>query len=203
MEDDSAKLWNHRFKQEGAVWGIEPSPAAVKAAELFKKKKACGILEVGCAYGRDVEYFRREGFEAVGIDASEEALRLGKKLFPKADLRLGSLLNLPFKDASYDAVYGFFIFHIFTSTERKKAFDEMMRVLKPGGLLVHSVPSEKDEKFGPKGTRGSEGKYFTKKEIREMLAGMTEVEITEDLVNHTHGGTHIHADIYFTAQKPN
>jgi SAM-dependent methyltransferase len=53
----------------------------------------------------------------------------------------GSLLRIPEPDASYDFVYTINVLHHLASVEeQRKAFAELVRVLRPGGvLLVHEI----------------------------------------------------------------
>jgi ubiquinone/menaquinone biosynthesis C-methylase UbiE len=44
--------------------------------------------------------------------------------------------NLPFEDESFDVVYSVYLFHELPGDVRKKAIQEMARVLAPGGMLV-------------------------------------------------------------------
>lgn len=52
----------------------------------FKKLLPRGkILEIGCGPGIDAKNLIKNGFEYVGIDASEEFIKLAKKANPKAE----------------------------------------------------------------------------------------------------------------------
>jgi len=56
---------------------------------------------------------------------------------------LGSLLKMPFADQSFDLVYNSSTIEHLDDTER--AFFEMVRVCKPGGVVFTGIPY----KFGP------------------------------------------------------
>ncbi|MBX2986886.1 MAG: class I SAM-dependent methyltransferase [Bdellovibrionaceae bacterium] len=57
--------------------------------------------------------------------------------------------NLPFKDATYDAVYSCFLFHELPHAVRRQVVREGMRLLRPGGLygLVDSLQKNDGEEF--------------------------------------------------------
>ncbi len=77
-------------------------------------------------------------FDAVHcLDISERSLNLCKsKLGSKGRYRLGSLLNLPFEDATVDAALcAHVLFHIHKD-DQARAVSELIRVVKPGGRLV-------------------------------------------------------------------
>ena len=61
---------------------------------------------------------------------------------PSADVR-----DLPFRDASFDAIYSMGTIEHFDETER--AVEEMARVLKPGGRAIVGVPNRHDPFLRP------------------------------------------------------
>lgn len=78
--------------------------------------------------------------EVVGVDISEEMLKVGREkiaalgLSGRVTLRRGDAEKLPFSDAQFDAVLVAFGVRNFEDLERGLA--EIRRVLRPGGLLV-------------------------------------------------------------------
>jgi ubiquinone/menaquinone biosynthesis C-methylase UbiE/uncharacterized membrane protein YbhN (UPF0104 family) len=99
-------------------------------------------LDVGCGQGAYVARMRTLGFEVSGIDASSGQVRLAAEKIGSGDLVcVGSALNIPASDDSYDFLYVINVLHHLGSTEeQRRAFNELMRVLKPGGLLfVHEI----------------------------------------------------------------
>jgi len=71
------------------------------------------------------------GATVSGVDASAELLGVATARTPDADLRLGSMFELPWPDASFDAAIS--INGIWGGCE--EALDEAFRVLKPGAPL--------------------------------------------------------------------
>ncbi len=72
-----------------------------------------------------------------GLDANPEMLAVARRKTGDIDWREGVAENLPFDDASFDAVISQFGFMFFD--DRPRALSEMMRVLKPGGRLAVAV----------------------------------------------------------------
>jgi 2-polyprenyl-3-methyl-5-hydroxy-6-metoxy-1,4-benzoquinol methylase len=99
-------------------------------------------LDVGCGQGWYVARMRLLGFDVEGIDASpgQIAIAAGQAGSP-ALIRMGSVLDIPAADGSYDFVYIINVLHHLDSIEdQRKAFAEMSRVLRQGGLLfVHEI----------------------------------------------------------------
>jgi ubiquinone/menaquinone biosynthesis C-methylase UbiE len=106
------------------------------------------FLEVGVGTGRIALPIARQGYDYTGVDISEGMVaRLQEKvtaLQQEADaasppLRLqvvmADMTALPFADASFDVVVAVHVFHLMSAW--KRALDEVLRVLRPGGLFLH------------------------------------------------------------------
>jgi len=113
-------------------------------AALIKEILAAGpvasILDAGCGEGFCLNLIRKSGIKAVltGVDNSQEALRLGKSVFPRLDLRKGNLYRLDFPDRSFDMVVCTEVLeHL---TDPQKALHELARVARK--VLILSVPHE-------------------------------------------------------------
>ncbi|HXG56045.1 MAG TPA: class I SAM-dependent methyltransferase [Vicinamibacterales bacterium] len=103
---------------------------------------------------RILAWASRNGARAYGVDISEPPLRQARAAFPAAGsgvhaLRaaVGDVRDLPFLDASFDAIYSMGTIEHFDETERAVA--EMARVLKPGGRAIVGVPNRHDPFFRP------------------------------------------------------
>jgi 2-polyprenyl-3-methyl-5-hydroxy-6-metoxy-1,4-benzoquinol methylase len=85
---------------------------------------------------------RQLGFEVNGIDASAEQVRLAAvRAGSDGAVSLASILDIPARDAAYDFVYTINVLHHLPSIEdQRRAFAELLRVTRPGGLLfVHEI----------------------------------------------------------------
>lgn len=110
------------------------------------------ILDFGCGTGGLVYEYRDAGFDAYGFDLvptvqlrrSEDAafFRFSPEGAPRedvADYRVdrGSY-TIPFEDASFDFVFSTSVFeHV---KDHDAALAEIARVLKPGGVAIHTFP---------------------------------------------------------------
>jgi ubiquinone/menaquinone biosynthesis C-methylase UbiE len=99
------------------------------------------MLEVGCGPGWGLDMISRleEGSSFVGLDLSPKAIEFATQHAAKND-RLkfvqGDAEALPFGDAEFDVVLNIESSHNYPHVER--FFAEAVRVLKPGGYLVHA-----------------------------------------------------------------
>ena len=99
-------------------------------------------LDVGCGQGAYVAHMRSLGFAVDGIDMSAGQVRMaGRNVGGDAVVQVGSVLAIPAADASFDFAYIINVLHHLNSVEdQRRAFKELFRVLKPGGLLfVHEI----------------------------------------------------------------
>jgi SAM-dependent methyltransferase len=96
------------------------------------------LLDAGCGTGFNLVALAGLG-RTFGLDLSAEALRFCRERGVRA-VR-GSLLRLPFPDASFDLVTSFdVVYHDWVPDDRA-AVAEMARVLRPGGALLVRCPA--------------------------------------------------------------
>jgi SAM-dependent methyltransferase len=95
------------------------------------------ILDVGCGTGGMLQRLARFG-GVCGIDMSSEAVEFCRRR-AGADVRVATGDDIPYPEASFDAVCAFDIFEHLPDETRMLA--EVRRVLKPGGILFLTVPA--------------------------------------------------------------
>jgi ubiquinone/menaquinone biosynthesis C-methylase UbiE len=115
-------------------------------SQLEAKPGDCA-LETSVGTGLNFQYLPR-GVELSGLDLSPEMLLRCRENLRRwgldADLYLGNAESLPFADASFDVVFHVGGINFFN--DRAKAIAEMIRVAKPGSLLLISDETEKHVK---------------------------------------------------------
>ena len=98
------------------------------------------LVDVGCGGGLDIEWWRGEGWPTdrlAGIDLSEERVAAARARNPGVDLRLGTGPILPFRDGAFDVATASTVFSSIPSVDsRRSLFDEMSRIIRPGGLMI-------------------------------------------------------------------
>jgi SAM-dependent methyltransferase len=100
------------------------------------------VLEIGLGQGADSEQVIRRGGHWSGLDLTTEAVarvkqRMQLRDLPYDDLKVGSVLRIPYPDNSFDMVYSFGVLHHVPEIHQAQA--EIARVLRPGGELVMMV----------------------------------------------------------------
>ena len=128
--------WENDYEKRGPRWG---------GASYLLPEIPTGslVLETGCGNGKTL---RSLGPNVLGIDISRSAV---EQAGPSA--LVGDICFIPFKDAVFDVVFCWHVLGHLSISKRKTAVDEMLRVLKPGGLFHFKDFSRNDFRYG-KGT---------------------------------------------------
>lgn len=110
----------------------------------FPVKTGSSVLDLGCGWGRVQKSVLDRGAFTVGLDISENMLKLAKnhllKNGHKPFLLRGDGTMLPFKDESFDLVYSLLVLQHLSKENGQIVFREVYRVLKPGGAAYIRVP---------------------------------------------------------------
>lgn len=99
-------------------------------------------LDGGCGTGVNALALAELADKVFGLDISRGSLMTAQGLAKKLDkdnidLGQASLLQIPFKDKSFDLVYSWGVIH--HTVDPGGAFRELVRILKPDGCLVLAV----------------------------------------------------------------
>lgn len=107
----------------------------------FKGKKT---VEIGVGLGADHQQLAEAGAILSGIDLTERAIGHTKRRFElfglQSNLQTADAENLPFDEASFDAVYSWGVIHHSPNTQQ--AVNEIHRVLKENGLAKIMIYSK-------------------------------------------------------------
>lgn len=96
------------------------------------------VLEVSCGRGGGGDFLMRAfGIaEYIGIDLSDENLRIAEEITDGPKFLKGNAESLPFGDAEFDVVVNIEASHLYDN--RKQFFSEVIRVLRPGGTFCYT-----------------------------------------------------------------
>lgn len=127
------------FAVEETHWWYRGRRALVRAAldRHAPEQRPLQILDVACATGMSFRFLADYG-EIRGIDISDETIRLCARRGIDRIVK-GDAMALPFASESYDAVLALDAFEHFD--DDVGAMAETFRVLRPGGVLVATVPA--------------------------------------------------------------
>ncbi len=145
-ETDVSEQAAHDWREAGEAWGHSAADWAclyehyaldvmiaifqrVGVGDRFGERVR--LLDMACGSGLAIRHATSMGATTSGIDAAESLIAIAADRNPDADLRLGSMFELPWDDESFDAVIS--INGIWGGCEA--ALAEAFRVLRPGGTF--------------------------------------------------------------------
>jgi len=195
--------WNREYQQKGRIWRGAP-------AKLPDLPSCSRVLELGCGNGKTLAAMLGRPWRIAAIDHSITAVRLGRdmatrllsasasyrgdslnppKIHSSADFVAADAVSLPFRDATFDAVFAFHVIGHLRENERHHATREAARVLKAKGSLfflefgVEDMRAGKGEEVEPNTFRRGGGvmtHHFTEAEVLELFQVFRPVSIRTD-----------------------
>jgi ubiquinone/menaquinone biosynthesis C-methylase UbiE len=113
-----------------------------KFLEFIGKESLGNVAEICCGTGEALKLTSKQYIYAIGIDISNKMLEIAADNFSENQNVLfihGDALDLPIKNNSLDTVMMFGgIHHV---NNRAKLFEEIFRILKPGGNFFYREPA--------------------------------------------------------------
>jgi MPBQ/MSBQ methyltransferase len=136
----------------------------VKWAGLDNLPSGTTVLDVGCGIGGSSRILAKDyGFAVTGVTISPQQVKRAQELTPKdvnAQFLVDDAMKLSFPDQSFDVVWSI---EAGPHMPDKAVFaQEMMRVLKPGGILVVADWNQRDDRQNPLN-------YWEKLVMRQLL----------------------------------
>lgn len=111
---------------------------------------ASSVLDAGCGAGVPVtKWLLNAGFAVSGLDLSRNQLGLAQSLVPAARLTQADLVELPFRDISFQAVVSYYaVIHV-PRELHQRVFEEFHRVTQRGGFALlclgaNDIPADHD-----------------------------------------------------------
>ncbi len=126
------------FEQEYATLSYKRSQHLLNLYLPFLTKTGL-ILEAGCGLGQVVYYLRQRGYNVAGVDYVPEALQPDIAHQLGLPLMAADVHQLPYATNSLDTYLSFGVVEHFEQGP-VPALREAFRVLKPGGVLILTVP---------------------------------------------------------------
>jgi len=111
--------------------------------EIFKKHiKGKNAVDFGCGTGRSTRFLQKHGFYTIGIDISDEMIKIAKKIDPNGDYYLikdGDYSQL--SSNSYDLVLSAFTFDNIPMEKKVSLFSNLSNLLNKDGKILNLVCS--------------------------------------------------------------
>jgi len=156
--------WEASFAAQiaASAYNTAPVEAVVRAVSYYLRARHAladygrlRFVDLGCGAGPTMAWLAEKGIRVSGIDIAPTALGLARETLERRGLagrlerlELGSVAELPFPDASFDCAVEACVFQHLDHDARGRAFAEVKRVLKPGGVFVGYMLSRSHSLFG-------------------------------------------------------
>lgn len=169
------------------------------------------IADLGCGPGHVTRYLASIGADALGIDISPAMIAIAEQDAPGVRFEVASMTDLAQTDDSLGGVVMFYSIIHLSPRERAKAFAEVHRVLRPGGIALVAFHIRSEE-FAPGETNHMDtwfghsvdidGYFLEPEQVIDEIAdaGLDVVSVTTRL---PHPGVEVASErAYVLAQKP-
>jgi SAM-dependent methyltransferase len=154
MDQKTLQAYDRDAAAFAADWHAQPTPTDLQAVVL-KFFTPGPTADIGCGSGRDTAWLARNGFAAIGYDASEGLLVEARRLYPDLTFQRTSLPDLDgISEASFaNALCETVIMHLDPAVI-PAAVRRLLAILKPGGTLYLTWRVSKD------GLRDKSGRLY-------------------------------------------
>lgn len=170
--------WDKIYREEKPPWDSdEPSKHLTELVESGELKPS-SALDICCGKGTEAIYLAEKGFAVSGIDLSSEAIKLAKEKAESAEVsvgfEVGDVLQMPFKNDTFEFVNDKGCFHVFGPDERDEFAVEVSRAMKDDGKYMLRCFSDKQP--------GSYGPYRISREIiTNTFSPLFEIDEIKDI----------------------
>jgi len=165
------KFWkNLKGGYSGDEWHFSSKkayPVVDQFISCAQKEKKKIFLDIGCGNGRHAVLFSKSGFKSFGIDLSQEAIVLAKKLAASENVKInytvGDVLHLPYRNDQFDVVLDSGCFHHLRKYQWSEYVKNVKNVLKKNGLFFLICFSIHSDGNIPRFWNGDHKRNWTKK----------------------------------------
>jgi SAM-dependent methyltransferase len=139
-------LWAAAPRDWAEIAEVENEPLFVRLLEATDVSDGTRLLDVACGSGYLAALAAERGAAVAGVDITPELLAIARERAPAGDFREAGMDELPFADASFDAVTGVNGFQF--ALDPPTALAEGARVLVSGGRLAAATFAEPERNEG-------------------------------------------------------
>ncbi len=196
-------IWDKIYKDYengGEAWatlseGIHPLFKKFLAQSNFKLKR---VLDIGCGTGKYLKILQAGGFKTEGIDSSETAVKMAKKLLGDEGVILcRDMFEFPIPKNKYGLIISISVIHHGTKKQVKALVNKIYRALATDGKVFITLPdlssskkwnTFKEHKEVSEGTfiplsgpeKGLPHSFYTKEEVKKLFSKFREVKLKLD-----------------------
>ena len=182
--------WNSRFSEEGYLFGTEPNHWLREHSGHWSPGQR--VLSVADGDGRNSVWLARQGLQVEAFDISEVGVAKAQKLAALHGVVVSCSVadcdSYAWPSSAFDGVAAIFV-QFADPAMRTRMFANMVRSLKPGGVLVLQGYGLKQLEYKTGGP-GEASHLYTEELLRGSFAGMDVVTLREYEADLAEGSGH-------------
>jgi SAM-dependent methyltransferase len=137
---DDVKSWYNQHYAATGLQSMRPAAAYPVFLDLLGATAGSRLLDVSCGPGSLLAAAHDRGVNAVGVDLSDEAVRLAKRVAPTAEVAVAAGEALAFRNETFDYVTCLGSLEHFL--DMGQGLEEMQRVAKKNARFCIMVPNQ-------------------------------------------------------------
>jgi len=102
---------------------------------LITAEKHARAVDLGCGNGALTGKLAEKGYRVLGVDASEDMLKLAKELHPELDFEIGDAVSFQLQEKA-DVIFSNAVLHWIDAGKQQELLDNISAQLNDGGELV-------------------------------------------------------------------
>lgn len=204
------------LQQLAETLGAELSEVAQFAAQVLQRAGAYHVLCPACGGGQCSAFLASRGFRVTAYDVSERVIcrvnRNAERVGATVECYVDDIIVPRRRLKKYDAIFSHNVLHQVRASQRDCLLRSFYRGLRQGGVLVVSVLSTEDDRYGygrqvePDTFEYAPGEslhFYSAGELHEELSRFFEVARVEEMeeVHQTFGGKERYRLLVATALK--
>ena len=155
--------------------------------KLFREHGAESVCDAGCGCGVLTEKLAAALFHVSAFDISEHAVEAAHRLLSaahrQAELKTASILETGYEDECFDGVAARDVLDHMYRSEAVGAVRELLRITKPGGIVLFTFDALDDEYRAEPHTVNSDGDYvYTDGKWKGMVFHPYDPETVQDIL---------------------
>lgn len=160
MKDNILKMFESAYRDRSPLFGTIPTECVVMLSKILPL--GARIADLGCGDGRDSLFLLEHGFKIQAIDLCNSAIAalikvaIARGFDTQLETLVGSVTDWNPNPSSFDAVIGITILDHLEFKDHNLVIQSITTALRPGGLLVLEMHSDRDPGFCGESNSSSE-----------------------------------------------
>lgn len=184
------KVWDNSTITEhmGYVYGLDDIDAYF--LKFFSRYKIHNVCDAACGFGKYSALLYANGFDVSGFDIAESSIHLTKQILHFLNMDsivpnyiIADIIQTPYQDHQFDGVVAHAIIDHLPKKDAPKAIQELLRIIKPDGLIYLSFSGKELSNDNISSTSSYDGnfplqsldrqgflyRYYSEEEIQQLL----------------------------------